>query len=286
MQKRGFTLIELLVVISIISLLTSIVLASLSSARDKARIGAAKRFSSSVYSVAGDMAVGIWRLNEGSGTTAIEQTGYLSPSALQNGPTWSSDTPWPTGSSILLDGNNDYIEVASTASLKYQGADMTLAMWVKPSASDSDGGFLFSKPWNGGGQYNYYFKYEAANTLTFQLMGATNYSMTTSASLTAGRWAFVVATVDSSKTMKIYIDGVEKASGTHTITNWTPSSGDSSIPLAIGTLYPYGSGWAGNTGFSAAGYIDDAMIFTKVLTASEVGKMYAAGAPSHPFASR
>ena len=37
MNKRGFTLIELLVVISIISLLSSVVLSSLSSARMKAR---------------------------------------------------------------------------------------------------------------------------------------------------------------------------------------------------------------------------------------------------------
>ena len=40
--KKGFTLIELLVVISIISLLSSIVLSSLNSARDKARYARAK----------------------------------------------------------------------------------------------------------------------------------------------------------------------------------------------------------------------------------------------------
>ena len=41
-QQKGFTLIELLVVISIISLLSSVVLSSLSSARNKAKIATTK----------------------------------------------------------------------------------------------------------------------------------------------------------------------------------------------------------------------------------------------------
>ena len=73
-KNKSFTLIELLVVIAIIGLLASIVMISVGSAWEKARIAGGQRFASQLdHSLE---AVGSWRFDEGSGTTANDGSGY------------------------------------------------------------------------------------------------------------------------------------------------------------------------------------------------------------------
>lgn len=62
--KQGFTLIELLVVIAIIGLLSSIVLASLSMSREKARIGSIMQFDSNLQHTLGDRLIGQWTFDD------------------------------------------------------------------------------------------------------------------------------------------------------------------------------------------------------------------------------
>ena len=66
-KTKAFTLVELLVTISIISVISSTILVSLNSARDKSKISAGVQLESSLYQNFGIDEVGIWNLDDNSG---------------------------------------------------------------------------------------------------------------------------------------------------------------------------------------------------------------------------
>lgn len=276
--RRAFTLVELLVTIAIVGLISSVAVVASGNSREKARIAAGQSFSAQLDRVAGNGEGGRWLFNEGSGTTAVDALGGGHDGILLNGPVWSADTPSGAGYSLSLDGLNDYVQVTDYSGLKWVGGDLTLAVWIKPDPAETNGHFL-SKPWNGSGGYNYILTYTSGG-IYLSLNGATGYYSGEAARIAVGKWSFITATVDSAKNVKIYVDGSLRFSGTHTIAAWAPPSGDSNLPLAIGTIYPYGSGWAGLAGHAFQGLVDDPRVYNSALGAKAVEIMYAEGISS------
>lgn len=221
--------------------------------------------------------VGYWSMNEGAGTKANDSSGNGYNGVFRNGATWASGK---RGGAVSLDGLNDSVEVPDTANLKYAGGNMTIQAWIKPDTAEADGAFLVSKPWTWCGEYNYGLIYSSSQTIIFRLFGSTEYQMNTGSNLARrGVWSHVVATVDTDKNMKIYINGALAGSGTHDITSWNPPGceGDKNLPLSIGTLYPYGEGWAGSTTFSFDGLLDDVRIYNRALSPTEIQNLYGSG---------
>ena len=219
---------------------------------------------------------GYWKVDETSGTVAADSSGHGHNATLINGASWTAGGPFE--GAIAFNGTNQYLSVPDTgdASLEYTGGALTLSAWVYVNATDTTGGYLLSKAWNSSGQYNYRLSLTSTRTVSFTLQGATSSTLTTTGSLSAAAWHHVAATVDAAGAMKIYVDGVMVRSGTHTITNWTPANGDLNKALAIGTLYPYGSGsWSYPT-HALDGKLDDVRLYRRTLSAEEVQAAMAA----------
>jgi len=215
--------------------------------------------------------IGYWKMDEGYGVTANNtgSQGTTLNGTLRNSPTWTNDGKFNKG--VALDGLNDHITVPNSSSIEYIGGDLTLSIWFKPDPSD-DGGKIISRPWNGSGQYNYWITSNGGATPTpsFYLGGYTDYTLSFNQTITSNEWHYLAATVNSSKEVKVYIDGKLTNSGSHSITTWIPSVGNNHINLAIGTLYPYGDSWGGVTSYSAKGAIDEAKFYNAALTSDEI----------------
>ena len=223
-------------------------------------------------------AVGYWKFDEGYGTTANNSgtLGSTLDGTFKNSPTWSNSGRFNKG--ILFDGLNDYVNVSSNTAIKYTGGDFTVSLWFNPDPTDNSSNII-SKPWNGGGQYNYRLTSSggANPTPSLNLTGATSYNLSFGKTMSAGAWHQLTFTIDSNALVKLYIDGTLANSGTHTISSWTPGSGDANLSLVIGSLYPYGEGWAGNTGYSAMGTIDEVKIYNLALTEDQIKTDYNQG---------
>lgn len=198
--------------------------------------------------------VGWWKLDDGSGNTAVDSSGSGNNGTLVNNPTWGGGM---VGGGMNFSGANQRISIPDSNSLDLSG-QITISAWIKPGEQDTQ--YLVKKARNGtvngyelslssNGKVFVRFN-EASSGNTYRLDSSTSYPTD------GNTWMHVAATYDGT-TIKLYINGVLDASVNKTLTIAT-----NSIPLSLGSDDDYSAPMKGS--------LDDVRIYGRALTATEI----------------
>ncbi len=223
-------------------------------------------------------AVAYWRLDDGSGLTALDSSTNGNTGTLYGYP--GSDAQWITGRvGGALNFNNDgstseYVEVPDAPSLEFdQGKAFSIAAWVRGPASQLGGAGLLVK---GGGALTAQYGLDVFNgAYRFYVRNGSGGSVVAVSSVAPNnRWQHIAATFDSAVgTMNLYVNGTlagSAAAPTTLLANYSP--------LSIGSRY---SGTAGYD-LPFSGVIDDVRVYDRALSAPQVQQLYASAGTLPP----
>jgi hypothetical protein len=200
---------------------------------------------------------GRWQFDEG-GSSAADSSGNNNTGTFLNGASHAAGK-WDSGAA--LDGINDYVSISNSASVNPTSA-WTLAAWIRLNSTGAQQAIMEKyDPVLGTGSFA--MRVHSDGHLAGLLLNNPNRNTVTSSQiLNAGTWYHVAVTYDSAQSaLKAYINGQLDGSITTTLTQ--PASNN---PLKIGAR-------GDDSGTNLGGVVDDACIYGRALTLSEIGDL-------------
>ncbi|MBI2338212.1 LamG domain-containing protein, partial [Candidatus Daviesbacteria bacterium] len=203
--------------------------------------------------------VGYWKMDENLGTTTADSSGNGNTGTLNGGYAFTTSARTNFGNTGLFNGTDAYVNLGTSAILSDLTDEFTVSAWVKTSINS---GFqtIVSRGndwrlWKAGN----YYEFQHRNT-------SNNISNASSPPNTSTTWIHVVGTFkkDSPNPVKLYVDGVEKASANQTGTTRTIQNQN-----YIGANYAYHTDGNYND-YWFNGQIDDVRIYNRALSGSEI----------------
>ncbi len=205
-----------------------------------------------------DTLVAWWKLDEASGSVALDASGAARNGTLMNGITRA---PGIIGSgSITADGTDDFVELTPHTAVVQSLAQGTISAWFKTNTASLRPIFSVS---DNRDVDRYLRIYLEGGILKYKVLGDTG---TDSASLASpgtandDQWHHAAVTVDASRNAKLYLDGALVREGSRPFCNAVFNLNS----MAIGrTVRSNGSDyWRGG--------VDDVRIYARPLTDSEI----------------
>ncbi len=209
--------------------------------------------------------IGHYKLDEGSGTTAIDASSNGNDGTLVGSPT-------PIHSTGIIDGaltfSGDYDRVAVThpvnGSLDFDADNFSISFWFNSTAITDVTARLVGKINNSGLSGVVFFADSAGDVNFFIDDGTSSMSLFTSG-LLDGNWHHVVG-IRNGNNFALYADGLLADSGTASLGS---VSNTTNLKLGAST----------SSAGDYDGLLDDVRLYDRALTTGDIDELFATGAP-------
>jgi len=268
-NQRAFTLVEILVVIAVVGLLGSTIFAITSGAGEQGKIAKGLRFSQHLQNSLGSYAVGIWRFDEGSGTTANDTSGWGNNGTV-HGASFTDDTPHKAvgtveGKYALSFGSNNYVDAGYNSSLRLSN-DFTWEVWVKANTLGAYraimGYFTGGSSCGVYGGVNLDVYSDNRIWIRYGDTSGVAHEIQVGSAIKTDTWYHIVL-VFSDSSGKIYVNG------TPMNRTFTPACPSSWAPFQIGKNF--------NNNYYWDGEIDEVLVYDTILSSAQIQSQYYAG---------
>lgn len=213
-----------------------------------------------------------WQYDEGTGTTAYDQSSNANHGTLTNGPAWQTTDKCMAGKCLFFDGSDDYVSISDESKLEGMSA-FTISAWVRLTQDTGNFQMVASKFWDGTDRSWYLAANSTTDLWVFQVATDTNNTnnnvfSTTSITNQMDQWVFLTGVWDSvTDTSSLYINGRLEAS--------LSTSGNSirtnAAPVYIGRDHNNGS-----PTYYFNGYIDQVRVYPYARSTAQINADYAA----------
>ncbi len=211
--------------------------------------------------------VGYWKMDEGTGTTTGDSSGNGNTSSVFTGnATWAAGK---FGTGITFDNVDDVVRIPETTSTDLGNTtdSYTVSAWVNTTDTSGSTDDIIAKHGSNSGPspFRLYLSATTRNAGIVVTDGTNTVSIAGSTALNDGRWHQVVGVRDAvSDKIIVYVDGVVANSAADTTTSTLTNNDDVSI----------GNGRASYLTDDFNGNIDEARLYNRALTPSEVAQLY------------
>ena len=202
----------------------------------------------------------------GGGAGSTGASGYSSVAALLDTPTWTSSGK--SGSALVFDGTDDYVDCGNDSSLDMGTSDFTIEAWVKLTGDTLKHAIVYK-------HYQPGYNFRLRSGYPWLEMGDSGGSIAGGADSTVndGNWHHVVVSADRNGNATFYTDGV--ADGTLNI-----SSKDGLSISNSGQNLEFGR-YSGDADFN--GTIDEVRVSDVARSADYIRQAYQIGLRTHPI---